>query len=157
MHDDVARGSTYITVDHPAVIATYLQLVIPRYTGTSTTDVSDADSLPPEILAYLEQNQRFCQWYVEVAWQRLPQRLKTPQLQRHWKRFGNLEKPMYKKILIPDAYDDWRGIGQVHLRRDDLVREWTVARKHLSQANFGELYIWLGNLSKRTSLINRRW
>jgi hypothetical protein len=64
---------------------------------------------------------------------------------------------MFKKILIPDAYDDWRGIRQVHLRRDDLAREWTVARKHLSQANFGELYVWLGNLSKRTSLLNRRW
>jgi hypothetical protein len=31
MHENEARGSTYITVDHPAVIATYLQFVLPRY------------------------------------------------------------------------------------------------------------------------------
>jgi hypothetical protein len=33
MHDEEARGATYITVDHPAVIATYLQFVLSRYAG----------------------------------------------------------------------------------------------------------------------------
>jgi hypothetical protein len=74
-----------------------------------------ADSIPNEILGYLQQNIQFCEWYVEVAWQRLSDDLKSSKLGQHWSRFGNLETPKYQRILVDNAYDDWRGISQVYL------------------------------------------
>ena len=94
---------------------------------------------------------------MEVAWQRLPDKQKTSELARHWSRFGNLEQPKHKLIPVRNSYDDWRGIQQVHLRPDDLVREMGLAGNHLIRGHFDELFLWLDSLPKRFKLINRRW
>jgi hypothetical protein len=105
----------------------------------------------------LDQNERFCQWYVEVAWQRLAEQDKTPELRRHWSRFGNLETPTYNKVLVQDGFDDWRGIQQVHLRLDSLARELKRAGTFLIKGHFDELFFQIDSLPKRMKMINRRW
>ena len=99
------------------------------------------DEVPPEILSYLNQNERFCQWYVEVAWQRLSETERFSELERHWSRFGNLARGKHKKILVPDDYDDWRGVGEINSRLSD----WRWKLKDLS---------WTGGLLR---FRNRLW
>jgi hypothetical protein len=156
-HENKPRGSSYITVDHPAVIATYLQFILPRYPFRTSYHITDTDNIPPEILAYFDQNERFCQWYVEVAWQRLSEYDQTPELARHWSRFGNLETPTYKKVLVADAFDDWRGIQQVHLRLESIARELKRFGTFLFKGQTEEILILFDSLPMRARAINRLW
>ena len=98
------------------------------------------DEVPTEILSYLNQNKRFCQWYVEVAWQRLSETQRYPELEQHWSRFGNLVRQKHKKILVPDGYDDWQGIGEINSRSSD----WRGKLKDLSWT--AGLRYWLSRL-----------
>lgn len=92
-----------------------------------------------------------------MAWERLPQHLKTSELQRHWKMLGDLENPTHKKILVPDMYDDWRGIRQVSVKREAFGRELATARELLSSGKLGELFLWLDILPQRLTLLDRKW
>ena len=61
---------------------------------------------------------------MEVAWQRLSEEQKVPELAHHWSRFGNIETPKHKKILVADDFDVWRGgLEDVHLRLGDWRSE----------------------------------
>ena len=73
----------------------------------------------------------FCKWYVEVAWQRLPEQYKSAHLARHWNLFGNVENPQYPMIPIPDFTDDWRGISQIPFRMSGIVQEYSSFKKHV--------------------------
>ena len=95
-------------------------------------------------MSYLNQNERFCQWYVEVAWQRLSETQRLPELERHWSRFGNLSRQKYKQILVPDIYDDWQGVGEINLR----LSEWQWKLKDLS---------WTVGLRYSLRFRNRLW
>jgi len=104
--------------------------------------------VPNEILRYLDQNERFARWYVEVAWQRLRQEEKTTRLAGHWSRYGNLNNPTFKSIPITDIYDDWLGINQITpsniWQQYDALRTqgWTK---------------WSKGLWSRARFINRSW
>jgi hypothetical protein len=113
--------------------------------------------VPAEILAYLDQSGRFCRWYVEVAWQRLAEVDKTPELARHWARFGNITAPANKKVPVPDAFDDWRGIQQVHLRPGSIAQELKRIGSVLIRGQMNQVFTLLDSLPKRTNLVNRRW
>lgn len=157
-----ARGATYMTVDNPVVIATYLHFVLPKYDlGTPLDKPSylwSVDDVPFEILEYFSLNHRFCQWYVEIAWQRLLPEMKTERLKRHWARFGDLDTPRYRKVDVEDGWDDWRGVRQVNLTRpSDVGRELGDLGGYLVRGQFGELGRMLNNLPKRVSLRNQTW
>ena len=155
MHDDQARGATYITVDHPAVIATYLHFVVPRYPQCMLFPYpSNLDQIPKEVLAYLDQHQRFCQWYIEVAWQRLPEHLKSSHLAQCWNKFGNLDNPTYKRVSVPDFFDDWRGIQQIPLRPGALGKELGDMGMQLLRGQFRELS---PCFLKRLKVLNANW
>jgi len=81
------------------------------------------DAVPKEVLAYLNRDKRFCQWFVEVAWQRLPHAHRTPKLEKHWSQFGDLTSPKHEIIHIDDMWDDWRGIGEIYFRRRGDLRD----------------------------------
>jgi hypothetical protein len=106
--------------------------------------------VPKEIMDYLEQNRRFCEWYVEVAWQRLPEKEQTEQLKKHWCRFGDLENPKHSCRPIPDKTDDW------------LIREHIVTFRQFRD-NFktirssGGLRTWVKSSWRRLGLINEIW
>jgi hypothetical protein len=157
------RGATYITVDNPIIIATYLQFILPKYDHCILLKKSHGllivDNVPVELLEYFDINRQFCEWYVEVAWQRLSEDMKTEGLRRHWARFsGALDKPRYKSVAVSDDWDDWRGIRQMYLTRPgDVIRELSNLGGYLIRGRFGELGDSLDSLPKRASVLNKKW
>ena len=116
------------------------------------------DKVPVEILQYLELHQRFCEWYVEVAWQRLPQQLKTAGLMRHWGRFGTLETPRNKVVGVRDSWDDWRGFEQIHVTRlGDLLRETILRVGDILSGQLGGFENSFWTLGHRTRILDRKW
>ena len=141
----------YLTVDNPSVVATYLQFVLPAFMvgmPLPRNSVFDLGRVPEEILAYLDQNERFAKWYVEVAWQRLREEEKTTRLAGHWSRYGNLYSPTYKSYPIANFYDDWLGIDQVTLT--NLGHQY----KRIRGDGFSQ---WSKGLWSRIRFINRSW
>jgi hypothetical protein len=112
--------------------------------------------VPQQIQDYLMLTKEFCKWYVEVTWQRLPEKYKTRELELHWSRFGDLENPKYKKVLTPDYYDDWKGTGQIPLRPRELAQSLYL----LFQGRFGginpEFSPWKLFWSRLVS-VNKKW
>jgi hypothetical protein len=145
-------GSLYPTVDNPSVIAMYLQFVMPVHlVGMPIISLGlylIAGRVPPEILAYLDQNERFAKWYVEVAWQRLGEGEKTTRLAGHWSRYGNLNNPTYKSIPVADFYDDWLGIDQVTI--SNIRQQYVEIRRKGFNA-------WSRGLWSRIRFVNRSW
>lgn len=126
----------------------YLQFVLPSYmVGTfPSTPTLIAGRVPEEILGYLDQNERFAKWYVEVAWQRLREEERTSSLVGHWSRYGNLNNPMYKCIPIANFYDDWLGIDQFTLSN---IRQQYAKLKRKGWCK------WILGLWSRTRIVNR--
>jgi hypothetical protein len=116
------------------------------------------DKVPLEILHYLELHKRFCEWYVEVAWQRLPQQMKAQGLKRHWGRFADLERPRNKVVEVRDSWDDWRGVQQIHVTRlGDVLREMVLMGGEFVRGQWGQVGESLRTLSKRTRIRDRKW
>lgn len=110
------------------------------------------------MMEYFEQNQRFCQWYVEVAWQRLSEEMKTDGLRQHWSRFGNLEKPRFEKIALHDRWDGWKGLRPVYLTRPgSMLMELSDIAGCLLRGQLGEVRKRLGSLPRRANLVSRQW
>ena len=157
------RGATYITVDNPIIIATYLHFILPKYEHgillQKSHELLMVDNVPIELLEYFDMNRRFCEWYVEVAWQRLSEDMKTEGLRRHWARFcGDLDKPRYKRVAVWDDWDDWRGIRQMYLTRPgDVIRELSNLGGYLITGRFAELGESLDSLPIRASVLNKKW
>ena len=117
-----------------------------------------AEKVPAEMMEYFEQNRRFCEWYVEVAWQRLCEEMKTEQLRQHWSRFGILEKPKIERIDVHDGWDDWRGVRSVYLTRStSMFMGLAHVVESLLGGQFGDARSALGSLPRRTSIVSRRW
>lgn len=125
--------------------------------GLRISCVNMLEHMPPEIISYLSQNKQFCQWYVEVAWQRLSPDQKSLQLARLWSAFGNLDNPKYPRLLVPDDYDDWRGIGQICLLPRHIKTQISTLAKFVRTLNGKEMFYWLESIPSRLRLLNRWW
>src|SRR5579859_2062067 len=116
------------------------------------------EKVPAEMMEYFEQNQRFCEWYVEVAWQRLPEEMRTEELRRHWSRFGDLDNPRFGKIAISDSWDGWRGLRLVYpTRPGSILMELSDISGCLLRGQFGEVRKILASLPRRASFMNKYW
>jgi hypothetical protein len=141
----------YISVDHPTVIASYLQFVLPSYIGIYIPIFPQPlkavpQRVPQQIKDYLAQHEQFVNWYVEVAWQRLQDHDKTETLKRHWSEYGNLDNPKSHCIPVSDNYDDWVGIGPCGIRAS--VREMIKCKS---------LELWGRSAWSRLRLRNETW
>ena len=143
----------YISVDHPAVIASYLQFVLPSYTGIDIPIFAQPltavpQQVPHQIKDYLVQHEQFVNWYVEVAWQRLQDHDKTETLKQHWSEYGNLDNPKSQCIPVSDNYDDWLGIGPWGLGMRASPRE---------MIEWEGFKGWAGSAWSRLRLRNETW